>query len=89
MHNIADNFIGNDRNDKIFRYGTQNTPVQEVRRDERWLGLPPVPFLPGRPVSWPISLASRRNPGRDDSCPVFSVTRAGMEMCGILHFRRS
>jgi len=36
--------------------------------------LTPVPLLPGRPVFWPLCPASRRNPGRDASCPVFSVT---------------
>ena len=39
------------------------------------IGLPLVPFLPGRPAFCPLCPASRRNPGPVTSCPVFSVTR--------------
>jgi len=55
--------------------------------------LPPISFLPGHPVFWPLSSVSHRNPARDASCFVFSVTpcrvhviQPGMEMFGILHF---
>ena len=38
-------------------------------------GLTPVPFLPGRPDYWPLCPVSRRNPGRDASCPGFTASR--------------
>jgi len=38
--------------------------------------LPPVPFLPERLVFWRLCPASRRNPGRDASCPTFTARRS-------------
>ena len=42
------------------------------------IGLPDVPFLPGRPVFWPVCPASRRNLSRDAICPVFSMAGCGL-----------
>jgi len=42
-----------------------------LNEQESCVGLPPVPFLPGRPVFQPVCPASRWNVCRVAICPVF------------------
>ena len=52
-----------------------------VRRTHQHLGLPTVPYFPGRPVSWPHCPASRPRPSRDAKCPVFGRAQIVLKWC--------